>query len=171
MLEMRFKSMKALVIYYSYEGNTKTIAEAISKILDCDIIRLIPEKEMTATGFSKYIWGGKQVVMKQKPKLQEFNRDFSNYDTLFVGSPVWSWTYAPAIRTLFENGYIKDKQVYFFCTHEGGIKGVQQRAYKLISKHNTWMGFHDFIDVNKNKELCIQQTIEWLKNISSQIIT
>ena len=56
--------MKTLIVYYSYEGNTKIIAETIGKSIEADIMELKPEKEMTSKGFMKYVWGGRAAVMK-----------------------------------------------------------------------------------------------------------
>ena len=50
--------MKALVMYYSHEGNTQVIAEAIANELKADIERIIPKNEKPEeTGFNKYFWG------------------------------------------------------------------------------------------------------------------
>jgi len=155
--------MNILVLFYSYEGNTAMVAETIADYYHGDIIRLTPVKEMTSTGFSKYFWGGKQVFMKECPPLEPFNEDYAKYDYVFVGSPVWSWSYAPAIRTLFENNHLAGKKVYFFTTSEGGNKGVEAKAKQLIGRSNQWMGYRDFTNVLKNKELKIKETRDWLQ--------
>ncbi len=80
--------MNILIIHYSFKGNTAFIAQTIAAHLKGDIIRLKPVKEMTSTGFSKYLWGSKQVIMKERPKLEPFNQDYGKYDYVFVGSPV-----------------------------------------------------------------------------------
>ena len=60
--------LKILIVYYSFEGNTKFIAEKIQENLSCDIVRLIPKKEIKTKGFMKFFWGGKQVFMKELPE-------------------------------------------------------------------------------------------------------
>ena len=44
---------KKLVVYYSYEGNTRFIAAAIKEAIDADFIELQPKKESTLKGFMK----------------------------------------------------------------------------------------------------------------------
>ena len=158
--------MKSIVIYYSYEGNTKLIAEAISAAIGADIQRLTLVKEMTYQGFRKYLWGGKQVFMKEKPKLEPLAYDLLDYDVIFLGTPVWSWTFAPAIRSLVESGLLHDKKVYFFCTHEGGLKNVEARSKALIEKRNTWLGFKDFMNVSKDKEARTSEAASWAKSLN-----
>ncbi len=158
-------TMNPLVIYYSYEGNTAVIAETIADYFHCGIIRLRTKKEMKSTGFMKFMWGGKQVVMKDKPELEPFNSDFSPYDVVFVGSPVWAWTYTPAIRTLVENGYLKGKKIYFFTTSGGDKRKVEDKTKELIIKDNQWMGYKDFINVLKNRDQRIAEAISWIKSL------
>lgn len=61
--------MKKLVVFYSFEGNTKFLAEAIAKGIKADILELKPEKDLKTKGFFKYPLGGVQVVFGKKPKL------------------------------------------------------------------------------------------------------
>ena len=60
---------KILVVYYSLEGNTKLIAEAISEKLSADILRIRPKKDIDSKSRMKYLVGGKQAVTKEKPEL------------------------------------------------------------------------------------------------------
>ncbi len=45
---------KTLVVYYSYEGSTRLIAETIADTLKADILTLKPLEEMTSKGFLKF---------------------------------------------------------------------------------------------------------------------
>ncbi|MCK5289167.1 MAG: flavodoxin, partial [Candidatus Omnitrophica bacterium] len=86
--------MKKIVIFYSFEGNTKLIAESIAKTIGADLLELKPKSEMQSKGFMKYVWGGKAVMMKAKPELLPMDKDIKGYDILFIGTPVWAGTYA-----------------------------------------------------------------------------
>jgi flavodoxin len=144
--------MKTLILYYSFEGNTKFIADAISETLNAPILRIHPTKDLTSTGFSKYVWGGGQVVMGIKPKLEPMEIDLNDFDVIFLGTPIWAGTYAPPIKTLLEDGVIKNKRVFFFYTHEGGAQNAVQRAETGISKYNQYIAATGYLDVLKNPE-------------------
>ena len=112
--------MKTLIIYYSYEGNTKMISEKMAQSIGADLMSIKPVKEMKSKGFMKYVWGGKAAVMQQKPKLEEFSYNMEDYDLLIFGSPVWAGTFAPVFNTLFDDFTLKDKKVAYFYCNAGG---------------------------------------------------
>lgn len=106
--------MKALVLYYSFEGHTRQIAEVIAQAINADLEAIKPVHELRSHGFSKYIWGGRQAVMGKKPELQALTSNVQDYDVLFIGTPVWAFTYSPPIRTLIHSDLLKDMKVVFF---------------------------------------------------------
>lgn len=113
--------MKIAVIYYSLEGNTKSVAEKIKEKFNADIYELKEIKQKSnKTEFSKYFWHGKQVVMKESPELKLLNLNIEAYDVIFVGTPSWVGTYTPALRTFFKKYNIKNKKIGLFCCHGGG---------------------------------------------------
>lgn len=157
--------MKAIVVYYSYEGSTKAIAEAIAKALDADILALHPVNEKKTQGFSKYIWGGSQVMMKKTPLLKDFETNFDAYDLVLVGSPTWAGTYTPPIKSLFENHHLKGKKVAYFYTHLGGNSKVEKRMDALVSQENTLIAVKDFKEANQALEDHQKNAMAWAKTL------
>ncbi|MFX0059578.1 MAG: flavodoxin family protein, partial [Candidatus Heimdallarchaeota archaeon] len=90
---------RILIVYYSLTGHTKFIAETIKAAINADILALKPVKELKSDSSMKYMWGGAQATMKKKPKLEEFSIDPLAYDLIFLGTPVWAWTFTPPIRS------------------------------------------------------------------------
>ncbi len=161
---MNEETMKSCIIYYSYEGNTKVIADTLAGSLGCDVFRIEPKKAFNSKGLMKFVWGGKQAMMKEKPELLPFDFDLNQYDSVIIGSPVWSWTIAPAIRTLCED-YLKHKDVFLFYTHEGGDQGVISKAKELLEKDNRLLETQGFLNVLKNQETNMKCAQEWAKKI------
>jgi flavodoxin len=126
--------MKTLVLYYSYEGTTATIAAAIAEHLGADQERLSVINEPKKNGFGKFVWGGSQVFMKRLPKIEPLKHDPSAYDLLILGTPVWAGNYAPAIRTLFHTFRFSGKKTAFFYTDLGGPGRVEENMEKELSK-------------------------------------
>lgn len=158
--------MKTLILYYSLEGNTEYLAELLKDKLQADILRVKPLKDIKSLGFSKYVWGGKQVVMNEKPKLEPFNLDLKRYDRIFLGSPVWASTVAPALKTVCDD-LIKDKEIYCFYTHEGGDQRFLEKVQILINRHNHLNSVQGFLNVLENKDSMSDALDEWLKKIES----
>jgi len=157
---------KVLVIYYSFEGNTELIAQIIAKETQGDLLKLKPVKEFDSTGFSKYILGGAQVFMKKKPQLMDLNMDLSQYDYIFIGSPIWVWTYTPPIKSLLEGDYLNNQHIYFFYTHDGGPGKVEKIAQKVIEKNNTFCGTQGFVSVKKDIEKNTEIALQWISKIN-----
>lgn len=113
--------MKKLVLFYSFEGNTKYISENIAEAVGADILELKPVKDIKNNGYMKYLWGGKQVVTGFKPKLQEISVNFEEYDIIYFGTPVWAFNFAPAFNTFFSDYKIRGKKAALFCCNGGNI--------------------------------------------------
>ncbi len=121
--------MKTLIVYYSMGGNTEYAAGKIAEKLGADLLRLEPEKKYPDSGFAKFFWGGKSVVMAEKPKLRPYRFDAEAYGTVIFGFPVWAGNIAPPIRTfLYENRMKAARYAAFAC--QGG-SGAERAFGKL----------------------------------------
>ncbi|MDD3122527.1 MAG: hypothetical protein PHC62_03305 [Candidatus Izemoplasmatales bacterium] len=156
---------KALVLCYSFEGNTFKIAKAISAALQIDLYEIKPVKDLKSTGFSKFIWGGRQVILQKKPELLPITIDLSIYDTVFLGSPIWVGTFAPTIKTLLEDGLLHDKKIAYFYTHEGGAKNAAEKGKESVEKYNEFIGSIGLLNVMKQVDVCTKEAISWAKHI------
>ncbi|MDS1003481.1 flavodoxin [Clostridium sporogenes] len=156
--------MKSLVVFYSLEGHTKSIADIIRKELNCDLLELKPEKEIPKTGIRKFFWGGKSVIFNEKPTLKNQIPNLNEYDAIFIGTPIWAGKYTPAINTFISQNKIKGKNIGFFACHGGG--GAKKCFQKLedILKDNTIIGSIDFIDSEDETERK-DKVKHWLSNI------
>ena len=157
---------KSLVLYYSYEGNTKTVANFIRDRLGCDIESIKPVNEMESKGFGKYFWGGAKVVMHRKPNLITIQSDVPSYDTLLIGTPVWAWTITPPILTLISSDLIRDKQIYFFYTHDGGPGQIEHKFAKLLHPSNVVKSSKGFKCVKNHIEETKSAVDLWLSSIN-----
>ena len=160
--------MKKLVIYYSLEGNTKIIAETIANEMGADTMELKPKKEISKKGFSKYLWGGKQVIMKETPELTLIDKDISEYDLLIIGTPVWGCNFAPPIRTLFSNKEIVNKTIALFCTHDGGPGKIINRMKEAILDNN-FISEMFFEKVSSNTDYNIKKAKKWAQDLEKNV--
>lgn len=111
--------MKALIVYYSLEGNTDLVARKIAEKIGADVIRLVPEKEIPTGNVKKFIWGGKSAVFGERPKLTNEKIPVDEYDTVILGTPVWAGTFTPSLMTFFSQVKFTEKDVYLFACHAG----------------------------------------------------
>ena len=156
--------MKILVIHYSLEGNTKFIAQKIAEATGADFLELKPKKETVKPhSLSKYLWGGKQVMMKEKPEILPFSYNPEEYDLLFIGTPVWAWSFTPPITTFLSNAKLADKKIALFCSHGGAMGKTFENMEKELAG-NKIVGKIDFKEPLKNKpEECAEQAKRYVK--------
>lgn len=157
---------KAIVLFYSFEGSTKKVAEFLSQELHLDIEQIKPVKDLKSKAFSKYLLGGGQAVMKKKPELRPIKADLNQYDTVFIGSPIWAGVFAPGIRTLLENGGLKDKRVAFFYCHDGGPGKAQEKIKAGVSIHNELLSSYGLMRVKDAFEDQKEGVLNWAKEIA-----
>ena len=113
--------MKSLVIYYSYRGNTKNIVDMIRKKIDADVLR-IETVVPYSTNYNQVVNQGQDEVNRGYcPKLKPVDINLDQYDTIILGTPVWWYTFAPAMHTFLKSQNWKGKTVYPFATNGGWI--------------------------------------------------
>ena len=159
---------KKLVIYYSFEGSTKFIAQTIAQTLKADLLELKPVKEIHSKGFMKYFWGGRQVVMKIKPPLETLDKNPNDYDVIIIGTPVWAWSFAPPLLTFFSQIKLTNKKIALFCCHEGQSgKTLAKMEKKLLG--NQIIGKKDFLKVFANEQENMKIAEDWARQFISEI--
>lgn len=110
---------KALLVYYSYTGNTQRIAELIQKETGADLVRLEPATPYTGSYEAVVDQGKAEVESGFQPALQPLAVDVRDYDTVLVGTPTWWYTMAPAVLTFLRGQDWQGKTVIPFMTNAG----------------------------------------------------
>ena len=106
---------KVLVVYYSLSGHTKEIAEKIKDKTGGDIYEIKTlEKIDTSPWF--YLTLKQQVKKSSYPALVGEFPDFSTYDVVFVGAPVWWYTVATPVFSFLQVADFQGKKVVPFST-------------------------------------------------------
>ena len=126
------KASKVLVLYYSQTSNTKTVATEIATRLNADIeeIALV---EPYDTAFQATIDRCKADREKGiLPEIKPLKLNVADYDTIFLGYPIWFGTYAPPIASLLEKVDLSGKWVMPFCTFGSG--GLESSVKDLTEK-------------------------------------
>lgn len=113
-------SEKILTVYYSWSDNTKKISETIHSLVGGDLLRLEPVSDYPTDYQECVNQAIPEVRGKMTPQLKPFDLDIAQYDTIFIGSPIWCGSFAPPIRTFLQQYDLSGKKVYPFCTHGGG---------------------------------------------------
>lgn len=153
---------KSLIVYYSCTGNTKRIAELIKEKTRADIFEIELKKDYSVV--SAYTIGLVHASTGHMPQMKN-SIDIKDYDTIILGTPVWMFTIAPALRTFINNNSFEGKKVIPFCTDEGG-KGNCFEKIKELCEGAEISDSKEFVFVkNKKDEELKNQIDEWLNNL------
>lgn len=110
---------KILVVYFSWGGTTKRVAEEIVSHTGADLFRIEPVTPYP-TEYTPCTEVAKVETDKGiRPEIKDMVKNLDQYDTIFVGCPVW-WHTAPMIVWSFlENSAynFKGKTIIPFCTY------------------------------------------------------
>jgi len=128
---------KKLVAYFSASGTTANVAQNLAKAAGADLYEIKPEEPYTRADLN---WMDKQsrssVEMRDKssrPALADNSANIADYDTIFVGFPIW-WYVAPTIINSFLEAYdFSGKKIVLFATSGGSgfgkaVAGLQPSA-------------------------------------------
>lgn len=124
-----------LVVYFSVTGNTKTIAEGIADGLPADIYEIVPKEAYTDVDLNYNDDNSRSTQemndASARPEISGTIDHFDQYDTIFLGYPIW-WGEAPRIMDTFVESYdFTGKTVIPFCT--SGSSGIGSSANTLES--------------------------------------
>ncbi|MBN2017995.1 MAG: flavodoxin [Candidatus Cloacimonetes bacterium] len=155
--------VKSLVVYYSLEENTHYLAESIAECIGADLLRLVPVKDIKNTK-TKYLVGGRQAVMKKKPKLLPCDKNPEDYDMIIIGTPVWASTITPAVRSFLSSITFKDKKIGLFCCHRGG-PGKTLVYMEDLLEGNDIIGKTDFREPIKDHDEQRKKACDWAQSL------
>ena len=122
---------RRIVIYHSYSGHTKMIANIIKKKLDCDVLELEPKYEFS----SDYDEVVKEYQNNEKDKstvvIKDININLDNYDEIIIASPVWWYSITPVVREFLKENNLEGKTVIPFATNAGWLGGTFKEIEEL----------------------------------------
>ncbi len=114
---------KTLVAYFSASGVTRNAAKLLAEVSGADLYEIQPEVPYSDADLD---WRDKQarssVEMKglsSRPAIKGKVENLADYDTVFIGYPIWWYTAPTIINTFIEANDLKGKTVIPFCTSGG----------------------------------------------------
>lgn len=122
--------MNSIIIYYSRSGNTEKIAKRLqSDLKNIPAIKIEPEE-----AYGNYIKSCIRVVKENRkkvtPKFTTPIPDLHEYDTVFIGFPIWAQDIPKFVQDFIRQCDIKGKTVIPFATY--GMSGIS-RAKKTLN--------------------------------------
>lgn len=151
-----------LVVYFSVTETTKEVAEDIAELENADIFRIEPITPYTLDDAKLHEIGLAELRNNERPEIKDDIENIEQYDTIYVGFPIW-WSDMPAILYTFFDEYILDtKAIMPFATSTYSGLG---RTIEQIQKEEPLAYVKDgLILTDKTLQNPDEIIIEWIEN-------
>ena len=145
---------KKLVAYFSASGVTEKMAKTLAEVTGADLFEIQTAVPYTTADLD---WMNKKsrssVEMSNpdsRPEIGNKIPDMGQYDTVFVGFPIW-WYVAPTIINTFLESYdFTGKKIATFATSGGSGMGKTDSILKKCAPNADWKEGKRFGSADKN---------------------
>ena len=161
--------LNILIAYYSLTGNTEYLAKNIKESIDADILEIKPRNPLKPKGLVKIIKGVIQVLLKKEPKLKSFDLDPSDYDLIFLGTPVWVSRFSAPLRSFLSKIDLSGKNVALLMCYAKDAKKAMKRLKEFLSDAEIRGEIAFEEPTEEGSEAAKEKAISWAKHIISSL--
>lgn len=126
---------KTLVIYYSFTGNSKTIASYIKEKLNADIIELSPVNQFSAN-YDEVVDEWQNNDIERDVQINKVSIDLNSYYKIILITCVWWYGISPVMKRFLKEYDLSGKDVIVAATNAGWIGHSLDDYELLLSKSN-----------------------------------
>ena len=166
---------KAIVIYFSRAGenysvgtvdvgNTEMMASYIIDYLKADSFKIEPKVPYPTSYDEVYTQANLEKDAKARPEIMNSISNLSDYDTIFLGYPIWCGDLPMVMYSFMEKYDLSGKTIIPFNTHEGSNNSGTYAiiAEKLPNSKVNMNGLYLKGSVARTED-GRKQTVEWLE--------
>ena len=153
---------KSIVVFYTWSGHTRKMAEIIAKLTGADLLEVEP-KTPYPQNYNTVVNQAKEEIKKgYLPEIKPTACDLTQYDVVYMGTPIWWGTMAPPLATFLNTHNFSGKTILPFSTHGGGGKGHSDRDIKnFCAGANVKSMYTAYEGGGKNAE---KEIAAWIQN-------
>lgn len=158
---------RKLVAYFSVSGVTAGVAQLLSETIGADLFAIEPEIPYTQADLDWMDKTSRSTVEMSnpdsRPAIAKKRDNMNEYDTVFVGFPIW-WYVAPTIINTFLESYdLTGKTIIPFATSGGS--GMGKTNEKLLPSCNGAVLIEGKILFPNSSE---EELMNWVNSLKSQ---
>jgi flavodoxin len=124
------KPGRTLVVYFSYSGTTKQVAEELHRQVGGDLVRIEPAKPYSQSYSAVSARAGKEYFGHLSPAVKTRVKNMDQYQNIFVGYPIWYNTAPMVVKTFLRQYDLRGKNIYPFSTFSSSRLGKSVRLIK-----------------------------------------
>ncbi|MBV6670058.1 flavodoxin [Xanthomonas euvesicatoria pv. alangii] len=151
-----------LVAYFSRTGNTRVIAKQIQRARNADLFEIVPAAAYPEDYEQTVAQAQRERDSNFEPPLRATVQNISDYDTVFLGFPIWGQTAPPVIRSFLSAHDLSGKTLVPFITHGGYGLGT---SLSVVGTHARGARIADaaFSMEADQERRTLDQVTKWLK--------
>lgn len=144
-----------LIAYFTWSGNTTEMAEFIAEQTDADLFEIVPQNPYPTV----YEECGDVAKIERdenlRPEIADLPESLDEYDTIFIGYPIW-WHTAPMIIGTFLESYdLTDVEIYPFTQSASMDTEQFENSMEFVRQNAAGANIHDglFTDYSNTDEI------------------
>lgn len=162
--EVRRVGARTLVAYFSRSGNTRVVAGLIHRARGTDLFEIRPANPYPEDYLETVEQGRKESDSGHEPALAAKVANRADYDTVFLGFPIWGETVPPVIRSFLSAHDLSGKALIPFVTHGGyGLGNSQSVLASHAPKARLLSGF--VIEADQERRT-MDRVTSWLSGVT-----
>lgn len=136
---------KTLVAYFSASGNTERVAERIASDTDADTFVITPVEPYTSEDLNWNQEGSRVNFEHENESARDIELtqvtpdNFADYDTVFIGYPIWWGIAAWPVDGFVSGNDWEGKTVIPFCTSTSSGLGQSAELLEQMANGGTWL--------------------------------
>lgn len=136
---------KTLVVFYSATGSTKAVAQTIAQTVSADLFELTPVEPYTSDDLnwtddnSRVSIEYNDESKRDVPLTKTTPDNWEEYDTVFVGYPIWWSIAAWPVDNFVKDNDFSDKTVIPFCTSASSGLGQSGELLANMAGTGNWL--------------------------------
>ena len=126
---------KKLVLYFSVYGTAKAVAAEIAGQTGADLCEIepaVPYDSDRSHYSALAAYAKKEHDENRRPTIRN-TLPVADYDTIFLGYPMWWYTFPMILYTMFEQYDFSGKTIIPFNTHMGSLDGGTYQTIRELA--------------------------------------
>jgi flavodoxin len=159
--EERRTGSRTLAAYFSRSGNTRVVAGLIHRTLGTDLFEIRPATPYPEDYLETVEQARQERDSSFEPSLEALVSDVQQYDTVYLGFPIWGETAPPIIRAFLTAHDLSGKTLIPFITH--GSYGVGN-SRSVLASHAPKARIQDgFVMEADQERQTMNRVVAWLR--------
>lgn len=154
---------KILIVYFSWGGNSRTLAGYAREITGGDIFEIVPAQPYPSQYRATTQQAREELDNNYLPEIKNKISNLSSYETIILVYPNWWGTIPQIVKRFLQDNDFSGKTIAPICTHEGSRMGRSVTDIKAICSNST---ITEGLDVRGGNVGSARNTVrDWINKI------